>query len=252
MSMMDWNKALVEIPFYKKRPYMKPWVGKNYDSPKHHRLLLVGESFYLPDSFDTRANINAWYDGTFAIDGCEDWCTTGLTITNDVRANTEWRKAVQEALGDGTFDKDVVEEFAFYNYWLRPAQYDTKKESPQTFEPQEKDRGIAIATFLDVVCALRPEYIAFCSADAVSKAEGMDYKRFAGKTEKELWDFTEKHGVLAYRKFYHPTWWYKPVDNVPYFRGMAKNDLGLTDGCGNLRSARDFFIAYLKQKWLAP
>ena len=49
---------------YEKYPMMKPWVGSNYLSDKHKKLLVLGESHYLPKESIKSHDVDAWYSGS--------------------------------------------------------------------------------------------------------------------------------------------------------------------------------------------
>ena len=42
MFVTTYDAKFQSIPFYKTHPYMMPFVGCNYESPEHKKLLLVG------------------------------------------------------------------------------------------------------------------------------------------------------------------------------------------------------------------
>lgn len=246
MNKAEYDAELVKIPFYTKRQYMKPWVGERYESGDHRRLLLVAESHFV--GLDTRSNIDAWYDGSFSLNGYEDWCTPGITIRNAVKTNVQLRQMLCEVLGNGISEEEAVQEIAFYDYWLRPAYWNEDKQKPEPFKPLRRDRKEAIQNFLRVVETLRPEYIVFVSWMSVRSAE-RDYRRFRDQPEKELWECLPKYGCSEYRAFTHPSRW----ENPP--RGRQADyyhRLGIQFEDRTPYSARDYCVGYLKQQWLRP
>ena len=62
MDTIDLNEQLSEIQFYKQFPAMKPFIGEFYNSDKHKKLLLVGESYYLPNETNLHHSPIKWYD----------------------------------------------------------------------------------------------------------------------------------------------------------------------------------------------
>ena len=65
------------IPFYQKHPYMKPFIGERFDSELHKKLLIVGESHYLPATSTVHLNIDDWYAGNCDVsDEEKEWCNT--------------------------------------------------------------------------------------------------------------------------------------------------------------------------------
>ncbi len=49
MSKASYDDLLSSIPFYQSHGCMTPFVGENYESSKHKKLLLIGESHYMPE-----------------------------------------------------------------------------------------------------------------------------------------------------------------------------------------------------------
>ena len=62
MFSSSFDSAFRTIPFYKNHEFMLPAVGVNYESTKHKKLLLVGESCYMPKASFVHHNVNLWYD----------------------------------------------------------------------------------------------------------------------------------------------------------------------------------------------
>lgn len=89
---ISYDSSLLSLHFYSSHPYMLPFVGRDYDSPKHKKLLLVGESHYVPEGSIVHHNANAWYNGTPVLNQEEqDWCNT--------RDTREWKS--------GRFGKEI-------------------------------------------------------------------------------------------------------------------------------------------------
>lgn len=79
MSVVHFDSQFQSIPFYKHHPYMIPFVGEDYDSPKHKKLLLIGESHYLPKGSTVHYDANAWYNRTPSLSKDEeDYCNTAI------------------------------------------------------------------------------------------------------------------------------------------------------------------------------
>ena len=55
-----YDSSLLSLPFYSSHSYMLPFVGDDYDSPKYKKLLLVGESHYVPEGSTVHHDANAW------------------------------------------------------------------------------------------------------------------------------------------------------------------------------------------------
>jgi hypothetical protein len=59
MSNTYYDSRFLSIPFYKTHPYMMPFVGRDYESSKHKKILFVGESFYLPQGATVHHDANS-------------------------------------------------------------------------------------------------------------------------------------------------------------------------------------------------
>lgn len=220
MSNTSYDKTFLSIPFYDSHRYMLPFVGDNYVSTKHRKLLLVGESHYLPENSTIHHDIDAWYAGTIDIKEKEqDWCNT--------RNSRQY--------GYGEFEKIIVgdllkffpsgfNEIASYNYFLRPAN------QTETFKKicTKVDREIAVKNFHNVLDILSPDLIIFASLYVFDLAEWKDYPEFLGEG---LWDYTKRKGI-EYIAVNHPSHggWGKLVR-------------------GN-KTSSEMFVEFLKDKWI--
>lgn len=68
---------------------MKPWVGSNYVSDKHKKLLVLGESHYLPKGSIKSHDVDAWYSGSEdSLDDKEkEWIFTAEIIGKHMQEN---------------------------------------------------------------------------------------------------------------------------------------------------------------------
>ena len=110
-------------------PCMQPWIGSRYRDPRHKRLLVIGESHYLPPGSTIHHDPDRWYRSRQA-DLCEEevrWASTIGNITGRwYRAHTIYR-AIQDEIArilkeNGvTPDAFPLNHIAYCNYFLRPA-----------------------------------------------------------------------------------------------------------------------------------
>ena len=225
------DSSLLSLPFYKSHPYMLPFVGRDYDSPKHKKLLLIGESHYMPAGSTVHHDAAKWYNGTPVLNQEEqNWCNTRGTRESG-RFGPEINRCLNQVLAS---NGDGWNQVAFLNYFLRPADC-TKgiNDLWNSYGGKSEDCEQAIRNFVNVLDVLKPDLFIFLSATACKQAEGEDYPRFFGGN---LWDFTESRGI-EYIYTNHPS---SPHWNQPMPR-YAKSK-GLT--------SRDFFIKWLKDNWV--
>lgn len=60
-SSTAFDAELLKIPHFAAIPAMLPYVGRDYVSKSHGKLLLIGESYYFPEESDIHLNAEKWY-----------------------------------------------------------------------------------------------------------------------------------------------------------------------------------------------
>lgn len=233
MFVTTYDAKFQSIPFYKTHPYMMPFVGCNYESSEHKKLLLVGESHYMPKESVVHHDENLWYDGNPDLSGEEKrWCDTrGARYCKSGQFGKNIDRAIREAFP--IEDENAFVEIASYNYFLRPA------DDRQSFESicTERDCDDAVRVFFAILEILKPDFIIFTSRFVFNHAEYDFNKNF----NYDLWDYTEKHH-MNYVFTEHPScsWW----NRVAKVKTGSSNDYfhGLT--------SRQFFVEYLRKNWL--
>ena len=234
MSVAAFECLFFSLPFYSTHPFMMPFVGSDYESPKHKKLLLLGESHYMPESSTVHHDAAKWYNGKPVLTEAEqDWCNTrGTREGKSGRFGKEIDRClnlVQPSGGNGWH------QVAFLNYFLRPADCTTGIDDLwKVYGGESLDREQAIRNLISVLEILRPNLVVFLSSKVCKCAETDDYpKYFRGN----LWDWTAAHGI-DYCYTAHPSsaHWNKPMP-AKYAKAG-----GLT--------ACEFFCKWLKEKWV--
>lgn len=215
-----YDSDLLALPFYSTHPYMLPFVGRDYESPKHKKLILVGESHYLPAKSTIHHNIDAWYAGTIEISETEqDWCNT--------------RNSRQYGYGkfNDQIEKDILNffpsgfaEIASFNYFLRPANETESFRNICT----DIDREFAVKNFHNVLNILSPDLIVFASLYSFDFAEWKDYPKFFGEG---LWEYAKRIGI-EYIAVKHPS-----------HGGWGKKVRGE-------KTSHEMFVEFIKDKWI--
>ena len=232
--MLPYASSLLSLPFYSTHHYMVPFVGCDYDSPKHKKLLLLGESHYMPEGSTVHHDAAQWYNGKPVLNEAEqDWCNTSGT--------REWKS--------GQFGKEIDrclnlicpsaqggwQQVASYNYFLRPA--DDRQGIEDLWKAhvgKDLDREYAIKNLIQVLEILKPDLLIFLSSKACVCAEEQDYPKYFGGN---LWDWTAAHGI-DYCYTAHPSsaHWNQPMPSSYTKAG------GLT--------SREFFCKWLRENWV--
>ena len=235
MSNSSFDSDFRTIPFYQNHEFMLPFVGDNYESSKHKKLLLVGESSYMPNGFTIHHNVDLWYsrdiDFKKEIEGYERYCSIhGARYWKCSSFDKNIDSAVREAfpnVGENAFN-----EMASYNYFLRPTDGDSFKNICT-----ERDREESIRVFYNLLEILKPDLIVLASMFALKCVEG-DFPRYCNCY---LWDYTSNHKMhyIFTRHPSQPWWWNKVKEAIihgeDYFQGL---------------SSKQFFVKYLKENWL--
>lgn len=234
MSNSSYDTALLSLPFYKSHPYILPFVGDDYDSSKHKKLLLIGESHYMPSGSSVHHDVNTWYNGAPKLSDDErDWCNTrGTREGKSGRFGKEIDRCLNLVLPS---DGNGWHQVAFLNYFLRPADCTTGIDDLwKVYGGESLDREQAIRNLISVLEILRPNLVVFLSSRVCKCAETDDYPKYFGGN---LWDWTAAHGV-DYCYTMHPSsaHWNKPMP-AKYAKAG-----GLT--------ACEFFCKWLKEKWV--
>lgn len=159
------DPQLMGIPHFALHPNYLPWVGPSYRNAEL-KILLLGESHYLPEGVSYHHDADAWYSGMRVTESDLKWITTRSVIRNGLR--TKWKgrsktifRNLSAALRLSGFsqEEDPFASVAFMNFFQRPAEV-----TGESIQVKEIDRQISSATVASVVSCLQPDLVFFCSA----------------------------------------------------------------------------------------
>lgn len=165
------DKALKEFHHYQKHPQMIPFVGKYWG--EHKKLLVVGESHYLPPESKIDAK-NNWYNidaDSLSFDE-KLWTSTALLLdqhagTNqhyESKGHMHWKNIELAILESGFHPADTTNMFsyiAFMDFFQRPSQI-----TGESIDNMEKDNEIANETLQFVQKVIQFDYLFFTSSKA--------------------------------------------------------------------------------------
>ena len=167
----------IALPEHLQRfPCMRPWIGSRYRDRLHPRLLVIGESHYLPDQSTIHRDPARWYRSSQDDLSEEEvrWANTAGNITGRwFRGHTiyrEIRNAIARILQEGgvTPDDFPLNHLAYCNYFLRPAP-----QAGGSMEGNEDRQDVAVAE--QVLCWFilrhRPQLVILTSRFAGRYAE---------------------------------------------------------------------------------
>ncbi|MHD0644876.1 hypothetical protein ACYPKM_04565 [Pseudomonas aeruginosa] len=156
---------LSQIEHLAKYRNLMPWVGPGYRDAGL-KLLLLGESHYLPDGVTYHHDAASWYAGIQVTDPDHiKWMNTRGIIANGIskkwkgKSKTIYRN-LTAALLDAGFPSDhpAFSQLAYMNFFQRPAE-----DTGDSIKVKEIDRQVSSSTVADVVKCLRPDLVVFCS-----------------------------------------------------------------------------------------
>lgn len=168
---------------FERFPELIPAVGEpNYWKGEHSKLLLVGESNYFEDKFESISDFKD-FENWYTSDNCrlipEDKKNDVSNWKGGGGHNNIFRsmKKVLNEMGIENFDRDLLWEAAYYNYFLRPASV-TKTSKCFDKDCKEIDCQVSYLALRGIIDEIEPDIVIF-----VSK---FSYRKFKEYYEKEL------------------------------------------------------------------
>jgi hypothetical protein len=164
------GRILDTIKHYQNFPCFKPWVGDKYLSQSHKRLLVIGESHYLPPDSTIHLDAEKWYERQQSDLSAEEvkWLSTsGIIKKNKDRnfpkkAHGIYRNAcaaINSCSFNYTPSSKVIENFAYYNFFQRPAEV-----AGNSIKINKIDKAVSLSVFQSILEKLSPELIIFTSS----------------------------------------------------------------------------------------
>ncbi|MFQ6370601.1 hypothetical protein [Shewanella sp. YIC-542] len=205
----EMTSALAEVTHFMKYPRLMPWIGAKY---LKHRILVIGESHYLPKGATYQHEAAAWYNG------CETALRKHLAAACPDENGINWidtsgilrRRSTDMATGErkkfsakghaiyrnlfSTFNtasmfklddyRDTIDFIAYFNYFQRPAEFPGK-----SIILHEKDKEIAAKTLNKILVILQPKMIAVVSKKAGKLVRPliMDYSHIVTAHPSSSW-----------------------------------------------------------------
>ena len=215
----------IALPKHLRRfPCMQPWIGRRYRDERHRRLLVVGESHFLPPESTIHHDPDRWYRSRQDDLSPEEvrWVSTIGNITGRwYRAHRIYREIQNEIArtlrGSGmTPDDFPLNHIAYCNYFLRPAPV---SGGSMEGHANQQDLEVAEEVLTWFILRHRPELVIVTS-------------RFAGRHAERV---TRGHGIPSITTAHPGSRWWNTI----------------TRSYGNLRG-RDLFADFLRaHHWLS-
>ncbi len=158
------DPALKEISHYQSFPAMLPFVGQGYVLENRPKLLILGESFYLPEYSTLQLNAGEWYSSNQGLldDEVVAWINCRGLLECDWKSGGQRMYAeINRCLAEvdlPSLDRPVS-NICYNNTFMRPA---TEGES---FKHccEEQDIVVSIDTLTRVIATLKPDLVIFVS-----------------------------------------------------------------------------------------
>ena len=190
---------------------MQPWVGPHYRHARHKRLLVVGESHYLPAGSTVHHDSEGWYASSQRDLGEKErqWASTKGNVTGHWgRAHTIYREIARVLNALIPDEESVFDHVAYANFFLRPAPMEGERMAGYV---DHRDEEVAAEVLTWFIRTHEPELIAVASKTAGRYAERilagvrLPYliTYYAGspfwmtRFRDDFSDFLEKHEWLA-------------------------------------------------------
>ena len=155
------DAKLLGIPRLASIPAMLPFIGGNYESPLHKKLLLIGESYYFP------------YESTIHRDPAV-WYQTKLSDLNESEVSYLNCRALLSSLGHPMYqeisrciaelplegDSDPISQIAYMNAFFRPAP---EHGESILHHAEEVDYQFSHSISEEVINILSPDLVVYLS-----------------------------------------------------------------------------------------
>lgn len=176
-----------EIGEYNRYPQMLPWVGAKYETCKV-KILLIGESHYLPDEADDDLKTpEGWYYQDNIDSESYSWTNTREIVNlgpnkwnNSHNLYREVNKIIANSLNVNPKSANFFEYVSYYNYFLRPA---FPKGNSFKKICKEQDLKISFNAFNDIVNIIKPDLIYFVSKFAWESMKKEKLNTFSAKID---------------------------------------------------------------------
>lgn len=188
------DQCLLGITHYQQYPAMLPYIGPEYCRASA-RLLLIGESNYLPEESTVHSSADSWYAGdqSALTDKEIDWVNCRKILAGDwAPSGHQIYRELNRCMGLAVsgFNGRPLSQAAFMNAYQRPARCGASMKWSDSHE----DVRVATQVIRQVIECVKPNIVLFTSKYAWDTIGS----QIAKEAESPLIDFV-----------YHPAcaWW---------------------------------------------
>ena len=195
------DDLLLKVEHYSRYPNLLPWVGTGYRATPL-KLLILGESHYLPEQVVYHLDPEAWYAGVdLPADNSVAWMRTRGVVAKGLETNWKGKsktifRRLSVSLAEAGFSNGAApfSRLAYMNYFQRPAEV-----TGDSIRVSDLDRKVSAKVLEEVAQVLQPHAIVFCTKlawNAAVSQELIESLRGAGRVV----DHTPHPGSA---------WWYR-------------------------------------------
>lgn len=198
---LEFDRELDSISHYMLYPELKVWIGSNYGHARS-KILILGESHYLPRDCTQHHNVVRWYEGLpTELRSGFGWLNTRKIIANGIQNGWKERsKSIYRNIETAIFESKLLldspatafTEVAYMNFFQRPAE-----STGGSIRVRPEDVSRSAEVLKNVAAVIQPNIVMFASSLAWRWAEA-----------SSLDDFLRHRGVSVGRAP-HPgmPWW---------------------------------------------
>jgi hypothetical protein len=237
--MANWNKIgkeLIKDGIFVRFPELIPAVGEpNYWNGEHSKLLLVGESNYFKDDLESKSvfiDAEKWYHGKNCPLIPEEKKKDVSNWVGNSRHNKIFKsmKTILDEVGIKNYKSDLLQEAAYYNYFLRPASV-TKGNYGFEKNCEPIDCEVSYSALCGIIEEIKPNIVIFVSKyshDKFMDFNGKEKNRFENVvidfvnhfSSPRTWEHENGNGRQKFEKLLREHWVKKNPMNEIVFKKL--------------------------------
>jgi hypothetical protein len=166
---------------YQPQLHWLPWVGKNYlQCPSNKKLLIVGESHYVPENENAEDGYDAetWTRMFILKEGLKQEPWINRNAINPLIKNTEKAIFWDDDEASDEFKRKLWSSVAYFNIIQRLLNSINSR-------PSEEDWNLGWETFIKVIEILSPDFVLFCGVEASNQIASLNAALFNSNLKTE-------------------------------------------------------------------
>ena len=189
-----------EISHFSRYPEMLPFIGEHYESDNHKKIIVLGESNYLPKGSIVSLDPGKWYEGSsINLQSCEKNYINNVRLVNSGE-NQKWKKGghymyknIEACLIAAGIkkEKNSMSHIAYMNGFLRPAV--DGNSIKKIFNKIDTSKSIEIINH--VIDIIKPDIILIASIFTNSKLKKyLNHNNIVHTCHPLAWSYWQRKG----------------------------------------------------------